>query len=125
MKDQIPEQYTGEQVSRIIQRALQLKNEEGISYADLLETGKELGLDEPTIAAAIEAEKQDNVRRKNLQRKKTGFYWHLYSYLVVNFALVVINSLVPGPWWFQWSVLGWGIGLAFHFKAVFYPTGSS
>jgi hypothetical protein len=29
------------------------------------------------------------------------------------------NKLTPGPWWFHWSVLGWGIGLAFHFKAVY------
>ena len=35
-------------------------------------------------------------------------------------ALLLINHFTPGTWWFQWPLLGWGIGLAFHFKAVFY-----
>ena len=122
MPNEPPETYSSEQVSRIIQRALQLKKEEGISRSELIETGKEMGLDEPTIVAAIEAEWLANNHRKNLQRRKTGFYWHIHSYLVVNVGLVVINSLVPGPRWFQWSVLGWGIGIACHGKAVFSPT---
>ena len=37
--------------------------------------------------------------------------------------IMLINKFTPGPWWFQWSVLGWGIGLAFHFKAIFFPHG--
>lgn len=124
MPNEPPEPYSSEQVSRIIQRALQSEREADISQAELIETGKEMGLDETTIKAAIEAERRESNHRKILQRRKTGFYWHLYSYLMVNFGLFVINSLVPGPWWFQWSVLGWGIGIVFHGKAVFFSSGN-
>jgi hypothetical protein len=36
--------------------------------------------------------------------------------------LLLVNALVPGPWWFQWSVIGWGIGLVFHYQRVYFPT---
>lgn len=122
MNHRPPKHYTSEQVSRIMRHALKIKENEGISHRDLIETGKEMGLDQNTLAAAIKAEERESAQYRSLQRRKTGFHWHLYSYLAVNLALFVINALVPGPRWFQWSVLGWGIGLAFHFKAVFAPT---
>jgi hypothetical protein len=121
MKSYPSKQCTSEQVSRIIRNALKIEDPEGICYRELIETGKEMGLDQNTLAAAIEAEECKTERYRSLQRCKAGFNWHLYCYLVVNLTLVVINALVPGLWWFQWSVLGWGIGLAFHYGAVNAP----
>lgn len=49
-----------------------------------------------------------------------SFYVHLVAYIAVNFALFLINLLVaPGAWWFYWPLLGWGIGLFFHWFNVF------
>lgn len=48
-----------------------------------------------------------------------GFYVHATVYVVVNAALLVLNVLVGGGWWFYWPLLGWGIGLAVHALAVF------
>ena len=117
--------YDSDEVNRIIRRALKLKRAHGISYQDLVDTAKEIGLDPQTVETAIEQEQQatkkEKIRKKWLKRRKVGFYSHLWNYLMVNGALLVINNITPGPWWFQWSVLGWGIGLAFHYKAVYYP----
>jgi uncharacterized membrane protein len=49
-----------------------------------------------------------------------GFYIHLFVYLTVNSLLIFINySTSPQYLWFKWSLFGWGIGLLFHWFAVF------
>jgi hypothetical protein len=103
---------------------LKLKRAHGISYQDLVDTARELDLDPQTVDTAIDQDQQATRKEKILtlrrKRRKMGFYSHLWGYLIVNAALLLIDNFTPGPWWFQWSVLGWGIGLAFHFKATFF-----
>jgi len=127
MDEYTSRQYNNEEVSRIIRRALKLKQADTISHQDLIETALEIGIDAKILETAIEQEqlefKKEKIRRARLKRRKVGFYSHLSSYLIVNAALLLINNFTPGLWWFQWSVLGWGIGLAFHFKALFFPHG--
>jgi len=51
---------------------------------------------------------------------KMGFYTHLTVYVAVILLLVVINFLASsGVIWFQWPMLGWGIGVVLHALAVF------
>ena len=123
MNDISSRHYDNDQVNRIIRRALKLKNEDAVSHQDLLDTAMDIGLDSQILETAIEQEQQaikkEKIWKVWLKRRKVGFYSHLWSYLMVNGALLLINNFTPGPWWFQWSVLGWGIGLAFHFKATF------
>jgi hypothetical protein len=53
-------------------------------------------------------------------KKKKDFYDHLRSYVGVNFFLFVLNALTAfGDWWFYWPMMGWGIGLFFHFMDTF------
>ena len=125
MKEYSSQQYDDDEVGRIIRRALKLKQAHGISYQDLIDTAKEIGIDSQTVKTAIEQEQREyknkRIREARLKRRKMGFYSHLWSYIIINSALLMINNFTPGPWWFQWSVLGWGIGLAFHFKAIYFP----
>ena len=125
MSEYSHQQYDSEEVTRIIRRALKLSNEDTISHDELMETAKQIGLDSAIVEIAIKEECRDyqkeRIRKTALKRRKSGFQWHLWSYLIVNAALILTNKLTPGPWWFHWSVLGWGIGLAFHFKAVYWP----
>ena len=118
-------QYNNDEVNRIIRRALKLKQEDTISHQDLIETARDIGIDPKILETAILQEqresRKESIRKARLKRRKVGFYSHLWSYLIVNVALLFINKFTPGPWWFQWSVLGWGIGLAFHFKAIYFP----
>ena len=53
-----------------------------------------------------------------------GYYIHLLVYLVVNAGIFAINWFTTGGdggWWFQWSLIGWGIGLAVHTVVVIAP----
>ena len=118
--------FSTEEVNRVIQRALLLKQRIGISREDLLEIGRELGLKSEVIEAALIQEMAEKSKktaeRDRRQSRKFGFHWHLWSYLITCGVLLLINSLTPGRWWFQWPVIGWGIGLLFHFQSVYYPT---
>jgi hypothetical protein len=48
-----------------------------------------------------------------------GFYVHLTAFILVLAALFAINAATGGPWWVQWVLVGWGIGVAAHALAVF------
>jgi len=66
--------------------------------------------------------KYDRAHRRAYRRAgaKLGFYIHLVAYITVNPLLVFINySTSPQYLWFKWPLLGWGIGLLFHWCAVF------
>jgi hypothetical protein len=61
-------------------------------------------------------------------KNKRAFRTHLFSYVVVNgmiflIWLVVALSAGDGTWfpWFVFPMLGWGIGLAFSWRAAYGP----
>jgi 2TM domain len=59
-------------------------------------------------------------KARNWSDAKLGFYIHLGVYLLVNAGLIAINlNRTPDHWWFQWPLLGWGIGVLAHGLAVF------
>jgi hypothetical protein len=39
---------------------------------------------------------------------------HAACYVIVNVVLAAINLSSGGNLWFQWPLIGWGIGLAYH-----------
>jgi hypothetical protein len=123
-----PRQYTRDEVDRIIRRALRLKRDELINHDELLEMAEELGVDSQTMEAAVEEEQETFDYKKawklKMIRRKAKFHRHLWSFIIIIGALIIINIMTPGPWWFQWPVLGWGIGLAFHFRAAYFPAGA-
>ncbi|MEM2874904.1 MAG: 2TM domain-containing protein [Candidatus Hadarchaeales archaeon] len=55
-------------------------------------------------------------REMEIEEAKRDFIAHLAAYLIVNIFIAVFNLITsPGVLWFHWLVLGWGVGLAFHF----------
>ncbi len=64
---------------------------------------------------------KDEIRQaKKKVKKKKEFYQHLMTYVTVNFALLALNLLTsPTALWFYFPMLGWGIGLMFHYVDVF------
>ena len=56
--------------------------------------------------------------RKHVEALKS-FYVHAIAFVVVNVALIALNALVGGVWWFYWPLIGWGIGLGLHAFGVF------
>ena len=125
MNDFLSRQYSSDEVHRIIRRASKLKQDDSITHEDLLNTAKELGLDSQTIETAVEQElkeyEKERAKESRLKRRKAGFRKHMWSYIIVIGGLLLINMMTPGPWWFQWPALGWGIGLAFNFRAAYFP----
>ncbi len=56
--------------------------------------------------------------RKNA-KAKVDFRIHLINYIAVVTLLAIINlTLTPENIWFQWPLLGWGIGIIIHALSV-------
>jgi hypothetical protein len=53
--------------------------------------------------------------------KKLGFRIHAITFVPSIALLLVINLLTGPPYWVQWVVLGWGIGLFCHWFFVLGP----
>ena len=57
--------------------------------------------------------------RERVEDKK-GFYIHFVVYVFMSIAFYFIWYYTgPGYRWYIWPILGWGIGVLFHFLGVF------
>ena len=56
--------------------------------------------------------------RKRVKAKKE-FYEHLSTYLGMATFFFFLNMFTGGYMWFYWPMLGWGIGILFHYIGVF------
>ena len=66
------------------------------------------------------SENEIKARAEKIVDEKLGFYRHLYSYIIVNVILAIVNILFsPEHWWFMWVSFFWGIGLVCHFVKTF------
>ena len=78
-------------------------------------TLKEQGMDN----VISESQSAEEILAFNQVRKLKGFYIHLAQYVLVIALLTVINALTtPNRWWVQWVVMGWGIGVFFHWLQI-------
>ena len=78
-------------------------------------TLKEQGMDN----IISESQSAEEILAFNQVRKLKGFYIHLAQYVLVVALLAVINALTtPNRWWVQWVIMGWGIGVFFHWLQI-------
>jgi transcriptional regulator with XRE-family HTH domain len=78
-------------------------------------TLKEQGMDN----VISENQSAEEILAFNQVRKLKGFYIHLAQYVLVIAVLTVINALTtPNRWWVQWVIMGWGIGVFFHWLQI-------
>jgi len=78
-------------------------------------TLKEQGMDN----VISETQSAEEILAFNQVRKLKGFYIHLAQYVLVIALLTVINALTtPNRWWVQWVVMGWGVGVFFHWLQI-------
>lgn len=67
------------------------------------------------------------LRAKKRVDQIVGFYWHLAAYIVINIFLIILIGTQRNDGSSFWSfgtfatAFFWGIGLCFHFLAVFGP----
>ena len=118
--------YKNEEVYNIIRRALKNKPNNSISHDELLKTAREFGLSESDIEHAINIEEsyhdEENLKSEWMKKEKSDFKGHFGTFVIMIFVMFFINVFSGGAWWFQWALLGWGIGVAFHFKSAYFPT---
>jgi hypothetical protein len=67
----------------------------------------------------------------NLAQRRASFKRHLVVYLILNAFFWVLWYFSGGPSyneglpWPVWPMLGWGIGLGFHYAGAYMTTGHS
>ena len=78
-------------------------------------TLKEQGMDN----VISESQSAEEILAFNQVRKLKGFYIHLAQYVLVIAVLTVINVLTtPNRWWVQWVIMGWCVGVFFHWLQI-------
>ncbi len=53
--------------------------------------------------------------------KALGFQIHAFAFVVTMLLLVAINVWTGAPYWVQWVLPGWGVGLLSHWWFVLGP----
>lgn len=54
------------------------------------------------------------MRHGTASEKKLGVRIHAIVFAPMIVALLILNFLIGSPYWVQWVLLGWGIGLFAH-----------
>ncbi|WP_437490809.1 2TM domain-containing protein [Sorangium sp. So ce1014] len=114
--------YTEAEVRAILGRALRDAQARDVSHDELVAAAEEIGISRDAIEAASRdvehVRGEEEARAEIVARRRRGFRSHLFSFVAVNAFLFAVNALTPGPWWFFWPLLAWGLGLAFHARAA-------
>jgi len=129
MSDPFQRRYSPGEVSAIVKRALTgaADGAESVTYEELAETAREMGVSAERLHAAIRAQEEEgrmeDARDRVRLRRRQEFFQHLRAYCIVNGALFLLNLAATGlsPMWVVFPLIGWGIGLAFHASSAFYP----
>lgn len=119
------QRYSREEVQAIVARALRAPSADAVTHDELLSIGRELGIDPGALEAAAREASEESALREAIETERRearrGLVAHAIPFVLVNAALALTNLLVGGAPWFLWSLFGWGIGMLFHARAVFFP----
>lgn len=118
-------EYSRDEVEEILRRALETQPLETLSHRDLVDAAVEAGIDADDVeAAARQIEEEREVRYEEdriLNWRKKRFLQSIYTYVVVNGGLFVIDIMSGPGWWVQWVLAGWGIALALGARRALIP----
>ncbi len=118
--------YSDEEVSAIFRRALTGgEHRDTIDHSELVDIARSSGISPEQLQAAIDEESRegdlDAAKEKWKQRQHREFYSHLTTYCIINGFLLMVNLITTrGYLWVIWPMMGWGIGLAFHYVNTFF-----
>jgi hypothetical protein len=117
--------YTRDEVEEILRRALETQPLETLSHEDLVAAAVEAGIDATDVeAAARQIEEERDLAEEEeriLGRRKRRFLQSIYTYVIVNSGLFLIDVMSGPGWWVQWVLAGWGIGLALGARRALMP----
>jgi len=119
---QLSRRYTALELEEIFDRALAVQRS-GYAFDDLAAAGREIGIDGHSLEQAMnQLERRGAVAPRPQRRTKSlrGFYRHMGIWLAVSFGLFLMNVFDPtSVWWFQWTMIPWGIGIGIHAVMAF------
>lgn len=126
--EETPRRFTNDEVNAILKRALARQgggSTDTLTYDDLLDTARELGIDPIQLQMAVTEQDQEGgleaARAEWKVRRRKKFFEHLRAYVIVNVFLVIMAVISDSGPWFVWPLLGWGIGLMFDASDTFFP----
>jgi hypothetical protein len=118
-------QYTRDEVEEILRRALETQPLETLSHEDLVAAAVEAGIDAEDVEVAARHLAEERELRIEEERIVTGrkkrFMQSIYTYVVVNSGLFLIDIMSGPGWWVQWVLAGWGIALALGARRALLP----
>jgi len=118
--------YSDAEVRAIIDRALSRDSSQasGLSHADLLAVGEQVGVPAEVMARAAEAVRAERVSRSASEavtaRRRRWLVAHAAVFAVINGLLFAVNAATtPGQWWVLFPVFFWGLALLLHAGLAF------
>src|SRR6187551_36636 len=115
--------YSDGEMREILERALEKQgpgqDASGITHAELLAIGEQVGVPPEAMARAAaevaQAKLDADATRSLKARRQRWLAAHAAVFAVLNGLLFTVNFLTtPGEWWFLFSVFFWGLALAAH-----------
>lgn len=121
--------YSKQEVDRILRRAIEATSSKGdtLSESEILKIAEELNIDKNQVRIAMREDASvtqfENAKIMWRKKKKSEFYQHLTSYVIINGFMIALNIFLSGTLgWAIFPLLGWGLGLAFDFYDSFFPS---
>ncbi|MEH2313080.1 MAG: 2TM domain-containing protein [Nostoc sp.] len=116
--------YNSEDVQQILQKALTRKQEDEFSREQLVEMASELGISsnilETTEQKWLAQQEEERSQRTFNTFRRRDFWTHFVSFIAVNLFLILLNLITsPSYFWSIFPVIGWGLGLFFHWWSVY------
>ncbi|MEH1765932.1 2TM domain-containing protein [Nostoc sp.] len=117
--------YNSEDVEQILQIALTDKQEGEFSREQLVEMASELGIStnilEKTEQKWLAQQEEELLRGTSNTLRRRDFRTHFISFIAVNLFLILLNLITsPSYFWSIFPILGWGLGLFFHWWNVYH-----
>ncbi len=118
--------FSSEDADSILRRILERKPiGSRFSLSDLESTAAELGISKAELQNAIESYMSERegteLKTEFLKNKRRKFFDHLAAYCIVNTAFILTDIFTTDSGWFKYSLIFWGIGLAFDAISSFFP----
>ncbi|MEH2351572.1 MAG: 2TM domain-containing protein [Nostoc sp.] len=116
--------YDSEDVQKILEIALTRKQKGEFSREQLLEMASELGISsdilEKTEKKWLVQQEEERLRHTFNTFRRRAFWGHFVSFSAVNLFLILLNFITsPSYFWAIFPLLGWGLGLFFHWWGVY------
>lgn len=120
--------YSRDEVQAILGRALeqqQRTKNDALTHDELSAVAREMGVSDEALASATVAIREERAVQAEVDRlvarRRRGFSGHLLAWFLVCALFAVANVMTATPPWSLLVALGWGVGLAFHARAAFFP----